>query len=196
MPSIKDFENKNKGNDDGLDLKAGAKKSKSPRRRPGRDESEANEPEVAQQELAAENTEAPAETATEAAAAFDSFNPPHLEADHETLRAMEEEPAVGTAQGDGAAESPFKKIHVNILGRELLTLETPQRLVDIADTVVKDWKNDGPFDDVPVGNPLAQMLTARGLRKAKDIEKKLEEKGVFAMAQMGLSVIKSKLKKD
>jgi hypothetical protein len=36
---------------------------------------------------------------------------------------------------------------------------------------------------------------AAGLRKAKEMEKKLEEKGVFMMARMGLEYAKSKFNK-
>ena len=186
MPSIKDFENKaNKktSEDDSLDLETKSKKSRSPRRRPGRDEAE---------EVSSEENTVKAETAEEAAEAFDSFNPTHLEADHETLREMEQETASASEE---KKESPFKTIHVKLMGKDLLTIETPEKLVELADTVVEDWKNDGPFEALPVGNPIAQLVAAKGLRKAKDLEKKLEEKGVFAMAQMGLAVIKSKLKK-
>lgn len=187
MPSIKDFENKIKktaGSDnEDLDLDSKSKKARGPRRRPGRDEGE---------EAA---VEAAPETAAEAAQVFETFNPPHLEADHETLRENErQEPT--EPHMESSKESPFKTIHVKVLGKEWLTIEPPEKLVELADNVVEDWKNDGSFESLPVGSPLAQLVAARGLRKAKDIEKKLEEKGVFAMAQMGIAVLKSKIKKD
>jgi len=39
------------------------------------------------------------------------------------------------------------------------------------------------------------MAAAKALRTAKDVEKKLEEKGVIAMAKMGLDYVKSKIEK-
>ncbi|MCX7977632.1 MAG: hypothetical protein N2578_01370 [Bdellovibrionaceae bacterium] len=64
----------------------------------------------------------------------------------------------------------------------------------MAETVAEEWVNDGNFEGLPVGHPLAQAAASFGLKRAKKIEKKLEEKGVFMMARMGLEFAKSKLK--
>ncbi|MNL63032.1 hypothetical protein D3C87_1871140 [compost metagenome] len=65
--------------------------------------------------------------------------------------------------------------------------------MELADTVADEWVKDGQFEGLPVGNPIAQMAAAKALRTAKDVEKKLEEKGVFAMAKMGLDYGKAKI---
>ncbi len=194
MPSIKNYEKKKssaghskKTEQAEFDFDVKAKKNSSAKRRPGRDAEAAHH----------ESREAPPEA-------------PHLDPHEETLigYSVDEEATSGNhsphrefSEGSGPhregapGESPFKTIHVRIMGAELLTLETPQKVIDFTDSLVEEWKQDGNFEALPLGNPLAQTLAAKGFRKAKDIEKKLEEKGVFALAQMGLSILKSKLKK-
>jgi len=86
------------------------------------------------------------------------------------------------------------KTHLEFVGSELIRQKAP-KVMEVADTVVDEWMKDGQFEGLPVGNPLAQFAAAKVLRKAKDVEKKLEEKGVFMMARMGLDYAKSKLNK-
>lgn len=76
-------------------------------------------------------------------------------------------------------------------GHEALRERAPQAF-KVADAVVDEWKNDGDFNGIPVGHPLAQVAVGAGLRQVKKIEKKLEEKGVFMMAKMGLEFAKAK----
>lgn len=59
--------------------------------------------------------------------------------------------------------------------------------------IVDDWKKDGRFEGLPLGHPLFQALASVGLQKAKKIEKKLDERGVFMMAKMGSDIVKMKL---
>ncbi len=59
--------------------------------------------------------------------------------------------------------------------------------------IVDDWKNDGRFEGLPLGHPLFQALASVGLQKAKKIEKKLDERGVFMMARMGSDIVKMKI---
>lgn len=87
-----------------------------------------------------------------------------------------------------------KKIHIEFPYSELVRARVPKAF-EVAENVAEEWVNDGDFENIPVGHPLAQMTVAAGLRKAKEVEKKLEEKGVFAMAKMGLEYAKSKIKK-
>lgn len=86
------------------------------------------------------------------------------------------------------------KIHLNFYGSELIRQKAP-KVMDLADTVAEEWVHDGKFEGLPVGNPIAQMAAAKALRTAKDVEKKLDEKGVFAMAKMGVEYVKSKIEK-
>jgi hypothetical protein len=87
-----------------------------------------------------------------------------------------------------------QKIHLEFYGSDIIRMKAPQ-LMELADTVADEWVKDGEFQGLPVGNPIAQLAAAKALRKAKDVEKKLEEKGVFVMAKMGLDYLKSKIEK-
>jgi len=87
-----------------------------------------------------------------------------------------------------------KKIHIEFPYSELVRAKVPKAF-EVAENVAEEWVNDGNFENIPVGHPLAQITVAAGLRKAKEVEKKLEEKGVFAMAKMGLEYAKMKINK-
>ncbi|WII71437.1 hypothetical protein QJS83_13285 [Bdellovibrio sp. 22V] len=92
------------------------------------------------------------------------------------------------------AEKHEEKTHLEFYGSELIRQKAP-KVMELADSVAEEWKKDGQFEGLPVGNPLAQIAAAKALRTAKDVEKKLEEKGVFVMAKMGLDYVKSKIEK-
>ncbi|MFZ4405180.1 MAG: hypothetical protein ACOYOK_13855 [Pseudobdellovibrionaceae bacterium] len=71
----------------------------------------------------------------------------------------------------------------------------PSKATELVNSIVEDWQKDGEFQGLPVGHPLAQILVSKGLKKAKNIEKKLEAKGVFLVAQMGAQYVKTQLDK-
>ena len=98
------------------------------------------------------------------------------------------------AQAEPATPPQEEKFHLEFPYSELVKAQAPKAF-EVAEKVAEEWVKDGSFQDIPVGHPLAQIALATGLRKAKDIEKKLEEKGVIAMAKMGIELAKSKLKK-
>lgn len=77
-------------------------------------------------------------------------------------------------------------------GSDLLKEHAPQ-LHRSLEIIVQDWKQDGRFEGLPVGHPLLQALASVGLQRAKKVEKKLDEKGVFMMARMGADIVKMKL---
>lgn len=87
-----------------------------------------------------------------------------------------------------------QKVHLEFYGSDLIRMKAP-KVMEIADTVADEWVKDGEFQALPLGNPIAQLAAAKALRKAKDVEKKLEEKGVFIMAKMGFDYLKSKIDK-
>lgn len=94
-----------------------------------------------------------------------------------------------------SAEQPErKKVHIEFPYSEVVRAKVPKAF-EVAENVAEEWVNNGNFENIPVGHPLAQITVAAGLRKAKEVEKKLEEKGVFMMAKMGLEYAKSKLPK-
>lgn len=81
---------------------------------------------------------------------------------------------------------------MDFFGSETLKEHAPalHRSIEI---IVDDWKNDGRFEGLPLGHPLFQALASMSLQKAKTIEKKLDERGVFMMARMGSDIVKMKL---
>ena len=87
-----------------------------------------------------------------------------------------------------------QKVELNFYGSELIRQNAPQ-VFALAETVADEWVNDGRFEALPVGHPLAQALAAYGLRKAKNVEKKLDEKGVFAIVKMGIDYAQSKIRR-
>ena len=105
--------------------------------------------------------------------------------------AMEQEAHAHHSDHTHHEEAP-QKVHLDFYGSDIIREKAP-KVMEIADTVADEWVKDGQFEGLPVGNPLAQMATAKVLRKAKDVEKKLEEKGVFMMAKIGLDYVKSKI---
>lgn len=92
------------------------------------------------------------------------------------------------------SSSEEQKIHLEFYGSEMIRQKAP-KVMELADTVADEWVKDGQFQGLPLGNPLAQVAAAKALRTAKDVEKKLEEKGVIAMAKMGIELVKSKIEK-
>lgn len=86
------------------------------------------------------------------------------------------------------------KVHLEFYGSEYIRMKAPD-VMNFAESVVGEWQQDGDFERLPVDNHMAQLVAAKALRKAKDLEKTLDEKGVFAMARMGVDYVKSKIEK-
>lgn len=84
--------------------------------------------------------------------------------------------------------------HLEFYGSELVRLKAP-KLMEVAEKVAYDWVHDKDFENIQVGHPVAQIALAQSLKTAKKVEKKLEEKGVIALAKMGFEFAKSKIKK-
>lgn len=96
--------------------------------------------------------------------------------------------------GEEPSEQHQEKVHLEFYGSDLIREKAP-KVMELADTVAEEWVHDGKFEGLPVGNPLAQVVAAKALRKAKDVEKKLEEKGVFLIAKMGVDYVKAEINK-
>lgn len=179
MPSVKDFENKNEqtaaATATAVD-ESSAKKSTRPRRRPGRDDVQPGE--IAPDEVSVHDDVEPAVTAG-------------LHSDDAPAAGPADRDAAGTVN-EPAPEEPAQKVEINFPYSELLRAKVPQAF-DLAEAVATDWVHDGRFEALPVGHPLAQLAAQVGFRKAKDLEKKLEEKGVFMLARVGYQYAKSKL---
>lgn len=69
------------------------------------------------------------------------------------------------------------------------------KAMDVADKVASDWKKDGSFMNLGIENAYANMALSLGLKKAKELEKKLDEKGVLSAVRMGVEVIKQQVNK-
>jgi hypothetical protein len=119
----------------------------------------------------------------------------HERTEHEVQEAfgLEEGAEPEAAEQEAARQSKSKKVHIEFPYSDMIRAKVPKAF-EVAEIVATDWVNNGNFENVPVGHPVAQMTVAAGLRKAKEVEKKLEEKGVFMMAKMGLAYAKSKIK--
>ena len=75
---------------------------------------------------------------------------------------------------------------------ELVRAQIPKAF-EVAEKVASDWKNEGDFNTIGLSHPLADAVASQALKKAKEVEKKLEEKGVFSIAKMGLEIAKSQI---
>jgi hypothetical protein len=83
-----------------------------------------------------------------------------------------------------AHETPkTEKVEISFPGSEVLRAKLP-RPFEVAEKVATDWVNDGTFEGLPLGHPLAQVLAAQGLKKAKEVEKKVVASGVIEKVAM------------
>ncbi len=84
------------------------------------------------------------------------------------------------------------KVKIEFPFSDLVRAQIP-KVFDVAERVATDWKNEGEFQDIGVGHPMADVVAAEALKKAKQVEKKLEEAGVFNIAKMGFAIAKAQV---
>lgn len=107
-----------------------------------------------------------------------------------------QEDAVNENFDSASAEAESENYKVEFPGVEILRERAP-KVAEVADAIYDEWKKDGNFQELPITlPPLAQVAVGMGLRKAKDLEKKLDEKGVFAAAKMGVDFAKMKIEQS
>jgi hypothetical protein len=122
-----------------------------------------------------------------------------VEKSHESAESVE---SVATS----AEEEAAPKIEINFQGSEILRAKFPTPF-QVAEQIATDWVYGGRFEGLPLGHPLAQYFAAKGLRKAKEVEKKVLESPVtekIAMqaltagmkAQEIINQVRSKVKKS
>ena len=95
-------------------------------------------------------------------------------------------------------ESTSEKVADNVAGKvkfefpysEIIRDKIPKAF-NIAENVATQWKNNDKVENVGLSHPLAEIVAVKAFEKAKTIEKKLEEKGIFTMAQMGFEIAKA-----
>jgi hypothetical protein len=178
MPEIKNYEGKKKQSGKGHE-ETEKEKSHS-KRRPHKEMAEETHSEEVQTsfEMAEENDSINTEAQNEGVSAEEAAPHSHVHEDESHTHAHEQD----------------EKLHLEFFGSELIRQKAP-KIMDVADSVADEWVKDGQFQSIPVGHPLAQYAASKVLRKAKDVEKKLDEKGVFVMARMGLDYVKSEINK-
>lgn len=84
------------------------------------------------------------------------------------------------------------KVKIEFPYSELVRAQIPKAF-EVAEKVATDWKNEGDFSDIGLAHPIVDAVASQALKKAKEVEKKLEEKGVFSLAKMGLEIAKSQI---
>lgn len=91
---------------------------------------------------------------------------------------------------------PKKEIKIDFPYSQMVRDKIPKTF-ELAEKVATDWVNNGEFKDLPIEQPLAQYFVGEGLRRAKDVEKKvtdkLNETGVLPIVKSQLEVLKNKL---
>lgn len=92
------------------------------------------------------------------------------------------------AQAASESEKTEKsQVKIEFPYSEIIREKAPKPF-EIAEKVATDWKNEGDFTDLGITHPVAGIVASQALQKAKSVEKKLEEKGVFALAKMGIEI--------
>ncbi len=94
----------------------------------------------------------------------------------------------------GTYRNQKKIVHYNFYGEDLLRQKAP-KVMEFVDVVVEEWQTDGHFINLPVTNPVAKRTVSKAFRRAKKMEKTLEDKGFFAAAKMGIDTLKAKIEK-
>ncbi|MEK2644860.1 hypothetical protein [Bdellovibrio sp. BCCA] len=192
MPEIKNYDGKKKHHSKAHHAKAHPESKTHQKRRPHHEAAEhAPEEEYVATEQAADEAEAINTEAQNEGVQHDVYVD---EVQAEAEMVAEGGPAFGDEPSEHTHGHNSDKVHLEFYGSELIRQKAP-KVMELADTVADEWKHDGQFEGLPVGNPIAQMAAAKALRTAKDVEKKLEEKGVIAMAKMGIDFVKSKIEK-
>ena len=113
---------------------------------------------------------------------------------HEEQPAPQGEPKGFEEAAAHEAEPEANDVKLDFPYSDLVRAYVPKAM-DVADKVATDWKKDGSFMNLGIDNPYANMAVSLGLQKAKEIEKKLDEKGVLSAVRMGVEVLKQQVNK-
>lgn len=106
------------------------------------------------------------------------------------IQENEQDPKDENTEAQTASESQNaekEQVKIEFPYSEMIREKAPKPF-EIAEKVATDWKNEGDFTDVGITHPVAGIVASQALQKAKSVEKKLEEKGVFAIAKMGFEI--------
>lgn len=107
-----------------------------------------------------------------------------------------ENSSVNNNENNEAEVKPKEKVAIEFPYSELIRSQVPKTF-ELVEKVVTDWKHEGDFSDLGIVHPVAGILASQALQKAKSIEQsieiKLEEKGIFSIAKMGLEIVKAQV---
>ena len=169
-------------------MKNNSKKHKSPK-------SQLDDHEVDSDLALASSTASSSSASSEAESTFATGQqPPHAEAvindDNEPDEAISaHDEAENTTEHENTEPTSVK---IEFPYSDLVRARIPKAF-EVAEKVATDWKNEGDFSDLGLPHPLADVVASQALKKAKEVEKKLEEKGVFTVAKMGLQIAKMQI---
>jgi len=104
--------------------------------------------------------------------------------------ADDEEKTQSTQSEKAAEQAPVKeKIKIEFPYSDLARAKAP-KVFEVAETVANQWVNNEKFENLGLPHPIAEVAAVKALEKAKEVEKKLEEKGVITAAKMGVEIAK------
>lgn len=87
------------------------------------------------------------------------------------------------------ADVEKSKVKIEFPYSEVVRGQVP-KVFEVAENVATQWKNNEKFENIGLPHPLAEVAAVKALEKAKEVEKKLEEKGVITAAKMGVEIAK------
>lgn len=103
---------------------------------------------------------------------------------------------------EAAKDAEKEKVKIDFPFSDLVRARIP-KFFEVAETAATQWKHNEKFENLGVPHPVGEIALSKALEKAKEVEKKLEEKGVISAAKMGIAVAKiqaqdliKKFKKD
>ncbi len=98
------------------------------------------------------------------------------------------------SKNDSASGAEKQQVKIDFPFSDVVRAQIPKAFETaekVATEVKHHWKTEGDFANLGLPHPVADMVATQALQKAKEVEKKLEEKGVFNLAKMGLEIAKS-----
>lgn len=128
---------------------------------------------------------------------------PHIKNEAENVKAQVKAQAATDAGADAVASTQTseteatasqvfeeaEKIKIEFPYSELVRDRIPKTF-EVVETVATKWINNEKFENLGLPNPVAEVVAVKALEKAKEVEKKLEEKGVIQAAKMGATIAK------
>lgn len=90
---------------------------------------------------------------------------------------------------DSESAQSIQKVKIEFPYSDVARAAVPKAF-DVAETVATQWVHNQKFENLGLANPLAEFAAVKTLEKAKEVEKKLEEKGLITAAKMGVEIAK------